>query len=370
MSRRIVVYIGTYTEKIVFGTGEVYQGKGRGIYRFALDPDSGRLEPRGLTPGIMNPSFLALEPRGRFLFAVNELEEFEGEATGTLSAFAVDAAADGGLRFLNRKPTRGTDPCHVVVERNGRFALVSNYMSGSVSVLPIGGDGVVGQAVEFVQHQGQGADPMRQSGPHVHSVTLAEADRYALVADLGLDRLRVYRFDPVRGGLQTIAQPPLALQAGAGPRHLALHPDGRHAYLANELDSTVATLEYRRGGSLRLLQTLSTLPRGFTGQSTAADIHLTAEGRYLYVTNRGDDSIAAFAVESGTGTLSHLGHEPTLGRTPRNFAIDPSGRFLLAANQDSDTVVSFRIEARTGRLRPTGQILEVPTPVCVLPAVL
>jgi 6-phosphogluconolactonase len=369
MSRQVVVYVGTYTERILFGTGEVYQGKGRGIYRFSLDPDTGRLEPRGLTPEVMNPSFLTLDPQRRFLFAVNELEEFEGQATGTLSAFAVDPA-DGSLRFLNKQVTRGTDPCHVAVDSRGRFALVSNYMSGSLSVLPIGRGGTLGQAVGFVQHHGEGADRVRQSGPHVHSVTLADGDRYALVADLGLDRLMVYRFDSARGRLKTVDRPWLAIQRGAGPRHLALHPDGRRAYLANELDSTVATLEYDPGGSLKLLDMQPTLPGGFTGQNTAADIHLTADGRFLYASNRGHDSIVAFAVEPGTGKLESLGHEPTQGRTPRNFAIDPSGRLLLAANQDSDTVVSFRIDPQTGRLRPTGQVLEVPTPVCVLPAAL
>jgi 6-phosphogluconolactonase len=365
----MIVYVGTYTERILFGTGEVYQGKGQGIYRFALDPDTGRLQPCGLTPGVLNPSFLALDPRRGFLLAVNELEEFEGQATGTLSAFAVDPA-DGSLTLLSRQPTRGTDPCHVVMESGGRYALVSNYMSGSLSVLPLAADGRLGEAVGFAQHEGRGPHPLRQRGPHVHSVTLLPGEGTILVADLGLDRLVAYRFDPESGELEADAAGGLQLPPGAGPRHLALHPDERHAYLVNELNSTVVALQCDSRGRVALLDTCPTLPQGFSGQNIAADIHLTPDGRFLYVSNRGHDSIATYAVEPGSGRLRHVGHTSAQGRTPRNFAVVPEGGLLLVANQDSDLLVSFRIDLETGGLEPTGHVAEVPNPVCVLPAAL
>jgi len=368
MSGQVIVYVGSYTQEIASDSGELRQGKGRGIYRFGLEADSGRLReaPLGVTTGVANPSFLAVDPRGRFLFAVNQLEDFDGQPTGTLSAFALEGP-DGSLRFLNRQPTRGTRPCHVSVDRRGRFALVSNYGSGSLSVLPIRRGGELGPAVEFVQHHGSGEDKVRQRGPHVHSISLVHGDRHALVADLGLDRLLMYRFGRLRGRLMPLDRPWLVPRRGAGPRHLALHPDGRRAYLADELDSTVIVVEYGRDGSLRALQTCSTLPEGEGGGGTAADIRLHPSGKFLYVSNRGHDSIAVFAVEPGSGLLRPLGHEATQGRRPRGLAVDPSGRFLFVANQDSDTVVGFRIEADTGRLRPTGQVLDVPSPACVLP---
>lgn len=366
MSAQVRVYVGTYTQRVVFGDGTAFQGKGQGIYRFALDPESGHLQPRGMTPGVANPTWLAVEPRGRSLLAVNDVEELDGVATGGLSAFAV-AETDGDLRLRNRQPTRGTCPVHVAVDRRGRFALVSNCGSGSLAVLPIRRDGSLGPAVEFVQHHGYGEHRVRQRGPHVHSITLIHEDRHALVADLGLDRLLMYRFGRNRGRLMPLNRPWLVPRRGAGPRLVALHPNGRLAYLANELDSTVSVVAYGRDGSLGALQACSTLPEGFVGANSVADIRLGPAARFLYVSNRGHDSIAVFAIEGETGLLATVGHEPSQGRTPRGCAIDPSGRFLFVANQDSDSIVGFRLDPQTGRPLPTGQILEVPSPACVLP---
>jgi 6-phosphogluconolactonase len=359
------VYVGTYTEPIRFGTGKVLQGKGEGIYVFRLDEASGALEPLGRTTGVVNPSFLAFDRTERFLYAVNELKEFEGEPTGTVSAFAVDAQS-GALRLLNRQPTHGTDPCHVAVNATGTHVFVANFMSGSVCVLPIRDDGSLGAASDFVAHAGSGIDPVRQKGPHAHATTIDATGHYVFVPDLGIDKLLVYRFDAERGMLEPHARPWIKTRPGAGPRHVVLHPDGRFAYLVNELDSTVDVLAWdAAAGTFEHLQTISTLPVDAGGASTCAHIEVAPSGRHVYASNRGHDSVAIFAVDPRAGTLTAVGHEPTRGRTPRSFGVDPAGRFLLAANQDSDTVVTFRVDAATGKLHPTGHVAGVPTPVCV-----
>ncbi len=365
MSDELRVYIGTYTGPIRFGTGQILQGKGEGIHLYGLDPATGALRPRGRPTAAVNPSYLAFRPGERFLYAVNELKTYEGQPGGSLSAFAVDPGT-GGLRLLNRQPTRGTDPCHVTVDAAGRHALVANFMSGSVCVLPIRADGGLDAPCDFHQHHGSSVDPARQSGPHAHAVTLDAANRFAFVPDLGIDRLVVYRYDPQSGALGAQERAWLRTAPGAGPRHLAFHPNGRWAYLINELASTLTALAYDpEGGSFREMQTVPTLPAGFTGVSTCADVHVLPQGTFVYGSNRGHDSIAVFRIEPDTGRLVPAGHQPSGGRTPRNFAIDPQGRFLLAANQDSDTVAVFRIDARTGALEPVGPATPVPTPVCL-----
>lgn len=359
------VFVGTYTEPILFGTGKILQGKGEGIYVYRLDRSSGGLALVGKTTGIVNPSYLAFDSTRKFLYAVNELKTYEGRPTGTVSAFAVDPAT-GALRLLNRQLTYGTDPCHVVVDARCKHVFVANFMSGSVCVFPVRDDGSLDEASDFVQHEGSGIDPARQKGPHAHSVTLDAANRYAFVPDLGLDRLMAYRFDPQRGRLEPNAVPWIKMKPGAGPRHVSFHPGGRFAYLVNELDSTVAALAYDdRAGAFELLQTVPTLPEGFAGESTCADIQVSPAGTFLYASNRGHDSIAIFRIDPRAGTLASVGHEPTQGRTPRSFGIDPGGTFLLVANQDSDTIVTFRIDSESGALRPTGHVAQVPTPVCV-----
>jgi 6-phosphogluconolactonase len=361
----MLVFIGTYTDRILFGSGHVLEGKGEGIYAFRFDPATGTAAPAATTAGVTNPSYLAFDAGRRFLYAVNELKTFEGAPSGTVSAFAIEPES-GALRFLNRRLTHGTDPCHVTVDAARRHVFVANFMSGSVVVLPIGADGSLQAASDFIQHQGSGIDPARQKGPHAHSVTLDASGRFAFVPDLGLDRLMIYRVDAERGMLEPNAVPWLKMKPGAGPRHLAFHPNGRFAYLVNELDSTVAALSYDgASGHFGYQGSVPTLPAGAAGPSTCADIQVAPSGRFVYASNRGHDSIAVFAVDAATGRLVVAGHAPTLGRTPRSFAIDPGGAFLLAANQDSDTVVVFGIDPADGSLRPTGTVLDVPTPVCV-----
>jgi 6-phosphogluconolactonase len=365
MEKEILVFVGTYTEPIRFGTGKILQGKGKGIYIFRFDLSSGAMEPVNVVQGITNPSYLTFDPAHRFLYAVNELKVYEDKPTGTVSAFAIDSKT-GGLTLLNKRPTHGTDPCHVVMDHRGKYVLVSNFMSGSVCVLPVLEDGRLGEATDFIQHQGSGIDPVRQKGPHAHAVTMDKADRFAFVPDLGTDRVMVYRFDPKRGMLEPNETPWIKMKPGAGPRHLVFHPNGRIAFLINELDSTIAVLSFDgEKGVLKVLQVLSTLPETFKGASTCAGIAVSPSGSFVYGSNRGHDSIVGFRIHPATGRLTCVGHESTRGKTPRHFRIDPTGRFLLAANQDTDTIVTFRIQPKTGKLVLTGHVTEVPTPVCV-----
>ena len=363
MKAETYIYVGTYTEPILFGTGKILEGKGQGIYRYRLDRASGALEAAGVTTGVVNPSYLAFDPTRRFLYAVNELKTWEGKPTGTVSAFAIDAAS-GALQFLNRQMTHGTDPCHVEVAGDGRHIYVANFMSGSVCVLPVEADGRLAPASDFIQHEGSSIDPNRQRGPHAHSVIFSPGERFAFVPDLGLDKLAAYVVDPLRGKLERHDHPWFKSTPGAGPRHLAFRPDGRYAYLINELASSLTALAYDGvNGCFSELQTLPTLPAGYQGASTCADVHVSPCGGFVYASNRGHDSIAIYRIAEDSGLLSLLGHVATQGKTPRNFAIDPDGEFLLAANQDSDTIVSFRIS--DGALKATGQVTTVPTPVCI-----
>jgi 6-phosphogluconolactonase len=353
----LMVYVGTYTG----GTSA-----SKGIYRLRLDLATGVLTEAGPPTESVNPSFLALHPRGRYLYAVNETGS-SAKDEGGVSAFAIDART-GALRFLNQQSSRGGAPCHLALDARGRYVLVANYGGGSVAVLPVQADGL-SAATTFVQHEGHGADPGRQKGPHAHWVDLDKANHFALVADLGLDEVLVYKFDPAKGNLTPNQPPAVRLAPGAGPRHVAFHPDGRHVYVINELQSTVTALSYdAQTGALGELQTLSTVPAGLTEPTFTAEIVVRPDGKFLYGSNRGHDSIAIFAVDPATGKLTAVGHQPTLGKKPRNFAIDQTGTYLLAANQDSDSIVVFRIDRASGALTPVGRPFSVPRPVCVLMA--
>lgn len=365
MSQGALVFIGTYTEPILFGTGAILQGKGKGIHLVQLDLDTGEMEGVGLIEGVPNPSFLALDPSRRFLYAVNELKEFEGAPSGAVSAFSVDPNS-GALTHINSKPTHGTDPCHLTVHPTGAYVLVANFASGSVCVLPILEDGSLGDATDVVQHQGSSVDPIRQAGPHAHAVTLDDSGRYVFVPDLGLDKLMVYQFELDRGALEPADPPWLEVCPGAGPRQLVLGAQGRYAYLINELDSTITVLRCDlSAGILGDIQTISTLPPAFEGASTCAELQISPSGDFLYASNRGHDSIVFYAIDGEAGTLALIGHEDTRGRNPRHFALSPGGEFLLVANQDSDNLVAFKVDPSSGELVPTGHTVPVPTPVCV-----
>ncbi|MDR1933541.1 MAG: lactonase family protein [Spirochaetales bacterium] len=360
----IFVFVGTYTEDIEFGTEEILRGEGEGIYILALDSTTGRLRHCRTAEGIVNPSYLCMEPRYRFLYAVNELKIYEGKASGAVSAFSLDPDTKD-LQLLNKQPTQGTDPCHVCLNAAGTHAFVSNFMSGSVCVFPVLNDGSLGEASQFIQHSGNSHDPRRQAGPHAHSLTFDPENRFAFVPDLGMDKLMVYAHNPAAGYLTPPAVAYYPLPPGSGPRHFEFHPNGNLAYLINELSSGIVAFRYdRKTGYLWELQTVSTLPEGFNGDNTCADIHIPAFGRFVYGSNRGHDSIVIYKIDEESGLLSYIGHRKTGGKTPRNFAVDPAGKFLLAANQDSNTIVTFRINAETGALTQICSF-DIPTPVCV-----
>jgi 6-phosphogluconolactonase len=348
-----LVYVGTYTDH-----------GSKGIYAYRFDSSTGKLTSLGLAAEAVEPSFLAIDPSERFLYAVNETANYNGQPVGAVSAFAIQPES-GKLSLLNQVSSRDKGPAHITLDRTGKYALVSNYTLGSVAVLPVLKDGRLGAATSFVRHKGSSVNPQRQAGPHAHAVALSPDNRFAIVADLGLDQLLVYSFDAAKGAL---GAPPQIVRAsaGAGPRHLVFSSDGRFLYVINELQSTVAAYSYNAAtGALHELQTISALPKGFRGNSTAAEIEIHPSSKFLFASNRGDDSIAVFAIDSHEGTLTPVETDSTSGKTPRSFAIDPTGSWLLAANQDSDNIVVFRVDQKTGHLRSTGEILQLQSPVCL-----
>ena len=345
-TRQLTLYVGTYTS-----------GKSEGIYIYRMDQMSGELKRAGSVRS-ENPSFLAIDPGRRFLYAVNEKPE------GAVSAFRIEQKT-GDLSFVNEQSSQGADPCHLSVESGGKSVLVANYTSGTLAVLPIQRGGSLGAAVDVKQHEGSGPRE-QQKGPHAHCIKLDHVNRHAFAADLGIDKLMIYRFNASNGKLEPAQQASAFLHAGAGPRHLAFHPNGKYLYVINELDSSLTTFKYNAAqGTLTAFESVSTLPRDFTGQSYCADIHVAKSGRFLYGSNRGHDSIVVFAIDPRSGRLSLVEHVSTEGKWPRNFTIDPSGTFLLVANQHTDNVVTFRIDQQAGRLTPTGQVTEIPVPVCL-----
>jgi len=349
---RYLLFAGTYTK-----------GESKGIYAYRYDAASGQLTPLGLAAETVNPSFLTIDPRGRFLYAVNEVSDFHGAASGAVTAFAIDRQT-GKLSMLNQVPSRGADPCYIAFDKTGTHVLVANYTGGSVAVFPVNKDGRLGEASGFVQHTGAGPNPQRQQGPHAHWIETTADNRFAIVADLGLDKLLVYRYDAASGSLTPSDHAFGKLDPGAGPRHVAFHPNGRFTYSVNELHSTITGFSYdAKNGTLQPLQTTSTLPKGFSGTNDTAEIHVHPNGKFLFASNRGHNSIAVFSINNETGRLNLIDNFSTEGKTPRNFEIDPDGSRLLVANQDSGNIVVFRIDLETGRLISTGQPVQVPAPV-------
>lgn len=344
--KNFLVYFGTYTGP-----------KSKGIYVSQFDVASGKLGPLTVAAELPNPSFVWPHPNGRFLYAVSE------ERGGSASAFSIDPKT-GALTLLNKVSTKGNGPCYIRVDKTGRAALVANYGSGTFALLPIETDGKLREASASIQDQGKGSNPSRQDRPHAHSLNPSPENRFAVGADLGLDKLFVFSFDPAQG---TLAQHSYwEAKPGSGPRHFTFHPNGRFAYVTNEMASTVDALTWNAAaGELKGIQTISTLPPDFKGENTTAEIQVHPSGKFLYDSNRGADSIAVFTIDRRKGTLTAVGHTSTQGQTPRNFGIDPTGSFLIAANQKSDNIVVFRIDKRTGKLTPSGQTLEVGSPVCV-----
>lgn len=352
---RFLAYFGTYTGPL-----------SEGIYALQVDARTGEIVALGCVARITHPSFLALHPSGRFLYAVSEVSAPPADPTaGAVVAFAVDRSS-GRLSQLNAQSSGGSGPCHLTVDRTGRYILVANYGGGSVAVLPIRADGSLGEATCVIRHAGSSVHPQRQRQPHVHSVNLSPDNRYALVADLGIDRIVVYRFDAAQGTLETPAAHTFEAPPGSGPRHLAFHPDGRHVLALNELSSQLMLLEFDpQSGHLTLRQSVSTLPEGLSGSNTTAEVAVHPNGGFVYASNRGHDSLAVFRLDVTNSSLQLIQHVSTGGRTPRHFSLDPLGRQLWAANQASHSVVRFQVDPAGGRLEPVGEPLKVGNPVCI-----
>jgi 6-phosphogluconolactonase len=350
-----LVYAGTYTK-----------GASKGIYAYRFQTASGKLTSLGVAAESVNPSFLIDDASHRFLYAVNE--DNNGSQPGNaVSAFSMDAKT-GKLTFLNQVTSKGEWPCHLALDKTGHWLAAANYGSGTMAIMPVHPDGRLGEVTVLERHEGSGPDRERQQGPHAHEVVFSPDNRFLLLADLGLDKIFVYRFDAAKGTVSPAEQPFAKVAPGAGVRHMAFHPNGKILYAINEMGSTVTAFRYDPAkGTLADFQSLSTLPQNFKGASTTAEVAVNAAGTILYGSNRGHDSIAIFSIDPEKSTLMAMDHAPTLGKTPRHFTLDPTGGYLLAANQDSDSIVVFRVHPTTGQLTPVGRpVTDAPMPVCIL----
>lgn len=352
------VYIGTYTGKTAQGN------ESQGIYASELDMAMGNLSEPVLVAETTSPSFLALHPDGKHLYAVGEIVDEGGKKVGGISAFAIEDAKTGKLKALNQKSSGGPGPCHLVVDKAGKLVLAANYGGGSCCAVAIKDDGSLGEQTGFSQHTGSSVDPGRQKEPHAHSINVSPDNRFAFCADLGLDKVLIYKID---GGKLTPNDPPAGKTApGSGPRHFAFHPRGKFAYVINEMGNTVTAFAYdQEKGSLTEIQTIGTLPSDFKGVSYTAEVVLHPSGKFLYGSNRRHDSIAVFSVDQTTGKLAATSNQATGIKEPRNFNVEPTGKYCLVANQNDDSILVFAIDQRTGALTPTGGKVVVAKPVCV-----
>jgi len=332
-----------------------------------MDLTSGKMDPLGLVADTMRPLFIALHPNRRFLYAVSRPTAVDRTSIGVVLAYSIDPKT-AMLTLLNSFPTRGIDPAYVALDRSGQNLFVANFGSnagsGCISVFPIKKDGSLTESSDFIEYSGTGVHPQRQQGPHSHAINVSPDNRFAFVADLGLDKIFTYRFDAKKGKLTPNTPSYATLPPGAGPRQFVFHPGGKFFYVVNELQSTLTTFTYS-AGSLKLVQTVSTLTQDFNGTNSAACLQVHPSGRFLYASNRGADTIAVYAIDPQAGTLTLIESVPSQGKTPGNFAIDPTGSWIVAANQSSNALVLFKIDPQTGRLTSTGQSVEVGTPSCV-----
>ena len=354
-----LVYVGTYT-----ATGS------KGIYNYRFDPKTGKLTPIGVAAQIANPSFLATDPQHRFLYAVTEMGQEPGadsyKKNGSISSFSMDRKT-GALTFLNKVDAGGGGSCHLVVDKTGKMLFVANYGSGNVASFAIKPDGSIGERTGFNQHSGSSVDPARQKGPHAHAVVLSPDNRFLFVPDLGMDQIKIYRVDAAKGTFTANDPGYATVKAGLGPRHFTFGRGAKFAYALCEMGSSVAVFSYNPvKGSLTPVQTISNLPDGFTGIDNSAEIEMDRSGRFLYASNRGNDSITVFAVDPAKGTLTKVQVVPTQGNIPRNFALDPTGKYLIAANQKSNSLVVFSVDPQDGKLKAAGQMLDIPSPVDIL----
>ncbi|UTA68277.1 lactonase family protein [Emticicia sp. 21SJ11W-3] len=338
--------VGTYTSK-----------GSEGLYVYKFNTRTGDFASVSVTGGIKNPTFLDVAPNEKFVYAVGETED------GSVNAYSFDNKT-GKLTKLNTQSAGGSGPCHISVDKTGKWALVGNYGGGSLSILPIEKDGSLGAPTQTIKHEGKGVNASRQEKPHVHSVNIAPNNTDIFVADLGIDKIVSYQLDAQTGRLSAGNPPATKTADGAGPRHFKIHPNGNWAYVIQELNSTVTAYHYGKG-ALEEMQTISTLPPEFKGRNACADIHISADGKFLYGSNRFYDHLVIYSIDQKTGKLTYITNQPVQGKTPRNFMIDPTGKWVLVANQDSDNIVLFKRDAKTGTLTPTGKEVKVSMPVCL-----
>ncbi|NIA29685.1 MAG: beta-propeller fold lactonase family protein [Actinobacteria bacterium] len=350
MAQDFLVYVGTYTN-----------GESEGIYLYRLNTANGELTYFSKTTGIENPSFLAIRPGGNYLYSVSQVRSQSGD----IFAYRISPQT-GELIFLNKQSSEGAGPCHVSVDHSGKWVLAANYTGGTVSILPIMEDGSLGSATDVIKHHGSSVNPDRQKEPHPHSIWVSPDNRFAFVPDLGMDKIMIYKLDLVNGKLLPNDPPFFKTAPGSGPRHFTFHPSGKFAFVISELASTITSMKYdSTNGALTKIETVSTLPAGWTGESYCADIHTSPDGKFVYGSNRGHNSIAVFSFGEKSEKLSLIECEPVQGDWPRNFAIDPGGTILLAANKKSNNVVTFWIDQKSGELTPTGHQAKISMPVCL-----
>jgi 6-phosphogluconolactonase len=349
-------------ERLVF-ISAFAAGENGAIHAFRLDLDTGRLKPAQRTTGVEHPFYLALAPNQKYLYSIHA-KEFGGKDAEQIAAYEI-LGTDGKLKLLNRQSARGSAACYLDVDATGKTVLVANYTSGSVAALPVNDDGSLGKAASFVQHSGSSIDPARQKEPHAHCLVISPDNRFAFAADLGLDQVVCYQLEAAKAKLTANRQPFVRTSPGAGPRHLTFHPNGKHVYVINELSNSVTLFDYDTdSGTLTVKQTISTLPKDFAGKSYCADLKITPDGRFLYGTNRGHDSIARFRLGK-EGRLTLLGIEPSLGKGPQNLAIAPGGKLLLCANMPGNHVAVFRIDQEMGGLTSAAAPVSMPSPSCI-----
>lgn len=334
------------------------------IAAFRLDEASGQLQPLHRTSDVEHPFFMALSPNQKYLYSIHA-KSFGGKEHEEVAAYRIEGT-NGKLQLLNRQSARGSAACYLDVDDDGHCVLVANYTTGSVAALPIQDDGSLGQATSFVQHAGSSIDSTRQEGPHAHCIVVSPDNRFAFAADLGLDQILCYRLDPATAKLSPNQQPFVRTPPGAGPRHLTFHPNGRHLYVINELKNSITLFDYQtESGILIERQTISTLPSDFAGTSYCADLKVTPDSKFLYGTNRGHDSIAAYEI-ADDGTLALIAIEPSGGKGPQNLAFSPGGKLLLCANMPGNNVSVFKIDPQTGRLKPAGDPISIKMPSCIM----
>jgi 6-phosphogluconolactonase len=349
-----IMYVGTYTAP---------QSSAKGIYAYRFDAKTGKAAPLGLMAETPNPTFLAIHPNGKYLYAINEVNTFQGKPAGSVTAYSIDRAT-GKLTELNQVSSASPGPCHLIVDATGKTVFVANYAGGSFASFPILEGGKLGEAASFVQLKGTGSDKSRQGEPHGHSVNLPKNNKFMLGADLGTDKVMIYKVDAANSKI-TPSDPPFAMvKPGSGPRHLVIAPDQKHVYVLSEMASAVTTFDFDAGtGAMKEIDMVSALPADYKGKSTSAEIEIDARGRFVYTSNRGHDSIAVFAVDPKTAKLSLIQNQSTGGAIPRAFVLDPSGNYIVAGNQNTNNIAIFKIDGATGKLSPTGEKLELGAPV-------